>query len=159
MFSFQDDPRLEGYNVEERAVKFLLAIGNRASYYATNHIMLTMGEDFNYESAREWYKNLDKLIYYTNKMFVSAVSVYGVWLHAIYKFANVMYFGSSVGKKIFAVENFVKFLLCQILQWTWSHHHKYCYKLISQIFSTANISWYTVYTEYCGLISCLGQLI
>ena len=30
--------------------------------------MFTMGSDFNYESALEWYKNLDKLIRYVNKM-------------------------------------------------------------------------------------------
>lgn len=125
MFSFQDDPRLEGYNVEERAVKFLLAIGNRASYYATNHIMLTMGEDFNYESAREWFKNLDKLIYYTNKMFVSAVSVYGVWLHAIYKFASGMYLSSSVGRKILCGRKF-----CEIFSFVKFCIHLHGYGLI-----------------------------
>ena len=141
MFSFQDDPRLEGYNAEERAAKFLLEIGNRATSYATNHIMLTMGEDFNYESAREWYKNLDKLIHYTNKLFVSTVSVYSIWLHAIYEFPSgmYMYLGSSVGKEIFAVENFLQFFgyffLCKILHsftWTCSHNRKYCYELILQ---------------------------
>ena len=28
--------------------------------------MLTMGEDFNYLNANTWFKNLDKLIHYTN---------------------------------------------------------------------------------------------
>ena len=67
----QDDPRLEGYNADVRAAQFLFRIGEQASYYQTNHIMLTMGSDFNYENAREYFKNLDKLIYHTNKLFVS----------------------------------------------------------------------------------------
>ena len=67
----QDDPQLEGYNVGERTFQFLYQILHQAKYYATNHLMLTMGDDFNYENAREWFKNLDKLIYYTNKFYVS----------------------------------------------------------------------------------------
>lgn len=31
-----------------------------------NNIMLTMGDDFNYQNANTWFKNLDKLIHYTN---------------------------------------------------------------------------------------------
>ena len=28
--------------------------------------MVTMGDDFNYENANQWFKNLDKLIKYVN---------------------------------------------------------------------------------------------
>jgi lysosomal alpha-mannosidase len=38
----------------------------QATGYATNHIINTMGSDFQYENANEWYKNLDKLIKYVN---------------------------------------------------------------------------------------------
>jgi len=38
----------------------------QANTYATNHIMMTMGSDFQYENANEWFKNLDKLIKYVN---------------------------------------------------------------------------------------------
>ncbi len=34
--------------------------------YATNHIIMTMGSDFQYENSNEWFKNLDKLIKYVN---------------------------------------------------------------------------------------------
>jgi len=34
--------------------------------FATNHIIMTMGSDFQYESANQWFKNLDKLIKYVN---------------------------------------------------------------------------------------------
>ncbi|WAQ95189.1 MA2B1-like protein, partial [Mya arenaria] len=35
-------------------------------HYKTNHIVMTMGSDFQYQNAHHWYKNLDKLIKYTN---------------------------------------------------------------------------------------------
>ena len=68
--SSQDDPSLFDYNVKERITSFLGACLDQAEHYATNHIMLTMGSDFQYEDAREWHNNLDKLIHYVN----SAVS-------------------------------------------------------------------------------------
>ena len=68
--AIQDDPRLFDYNVEERVLAFLLTVIYQASKYETNNIMMTMGSDFQYENAREWYKNLDKLIHYVNN-FVS----------------------------------------------------------------------------------------
>ena len=40
----------------------------QAHYYRTNNIMLTMGSDFHYENANTWFKNLDKLIHYVNKV-------------------------------------------------------------------------------------------
>lgn len=38
----------------------------QAMVYKTNHIIMTMGSDFQYENANLWYKNLDKLIHYVN---------------------------------------------------------------------------------------------
>ena len=40
--------------------------------------MLTMGCDFNYQNANTWWKNLDKLIYYTNQDVCVAVEL---WLY------------------------------------------------------------------------------
>jgi hypothetical protein len=34
----------------------------QASNYRSNHIIMTMGQDFNFQDANSWYKNLDKLI-------------------------------------------------------------------------------------------------
>lgn len=39
---------------------------SQATVYKTNHIIMTMGSDFQYENANLWYKNLDKLIHYVN---------------------------------------------------------------------------------------------
>ncbi|UJR33645.1 hypothetical protein I4U23_021078 [Adineta vaga] len=62
----KDDPQLHDYNVPERVQAFIDATRNQAKGYATNHIINTMGSDFQYENANEWYKNLDKLIKYVN---------------------------------------------------------------------------------------------
>ncbi|XP_045601316.2 lysosomal alpha-mannosidase isoform X1 [Procambarus clarkii] len=62
-----DDRRLHDYNVNEKVEDFLKAAQNQAEGYATDHIIMTMGEDFNYQSADMWYKNLDKLIRYVNE--------------------------------------------------------------------------------------------
>ena len=43
-------------------------MSTQAKYYSTNNIMMTMGADFNYGNARMWFKNLDKLIHYVNKV-------------------------------------------------------------------------------------------
>ncbi|XP_052778477.1 lysosomal alpha-mannosidase-like [Mya arenaria] len=64
---FMDDPRLHDYNVDKKVDDFLKAAKDQAKYYKTNHIMMTMGSDFEYQNAHHWYKNLDKLIHYTNK--------------------------------------------------------------------------------------------
>uniref|UniRef100_A0A8C1IVP2 Alpha-mannosidase n=1 Tax=Cyprinus carpio TaxID=7962 RepID=A0A8C1IVP2_CYPCA len=59
----RDDPDLEDYNVDEIVQKFL-----NAGFYKANHIIMTMGSDFQYENANLWYKNMDKLIKYVNAL-------------------------------------------------------------------------------------------
>jgi lysosomal alpha-mannosidase len=41
---------------------FISVVGNMSASYRTNNVLITMGEDFNYQSAHMWFKNLDKLI-------------------------------------------------------------------------------------------------
>ncbi|KAM9769135.1 lysosomal alpha-mannosidase [Menidia menidia] len=62
----RDDPDLEDYNVDDVVQRFLLIANSQARVYKTNHIIMTMGSDFQYENANLWYKNLDKLIHYVN---------------------------------------------------------------------------------------------
>ena len=67
----RDDPLLEDYNVDEIVG---IAVGAAQQWYAwhkhdaanTTHLIWTMGSDFQYTNAKGWYKNLDKLIHYTN---------------------------------------------------------------------------------------------
>ncbi|XP_039650824.1 lysosomal alpha-mannosidase [Perca fluviatilis] len=62
----RDDPDLEDYNVHDVVKRFLIIANSQANVYKTNHIIMTMGSDFQYENANLWYKNLDKLIHYVN---------------------------------------------------------------------------------------------
>ena len=72
-----DDPRLEDYNLDSKVAQFLNFSRQQAQSYATNNIILTMGEDFTYENANMWFKNLDKLRTAIN----SRSSELGAWLH------------------------------------------------------------------------------
>ncbi|XP_078660424.1 lysosomal alpha-mannosidase-like isoform X1 [Branchiostoma floridae x Branchiostoma belcheri] len=62
----QDDPRLHDYNVEERVKTAENRSMEQAKHFRTEHIMWTMGSDFHYQAANIWFKNMDKLIKYTN---------------------------------------------------------------------------------------------
>ena len=64
----QDDPNLFDYNVDETVERFVKAAVDQAAHYKTNHILMTMGGDFAYQNANTWYKNLDKLIKYVNRV-------------------------------------------------------------------------------------------
>jgi lysosomal alpha-mannosidase len=41
---------------------FLKFVDEQAKYYTSNNIILTMGDDFHYQDAEMYFKNLDKLI-------------------------------------------------------------------------------------------------
>lgn len=63
----QDDPLIFDYNVEERVNDFINAAITQANVTRTNHIMWTMGDDFQYQYAESWFKQMDKLIHHVNK--------------------------------------------------------------------------------------------
>ncbi|CAO2831325.1 unnamed protein product [Amaranthus hypochondriacus] len=63
----QDNPLLYDYNVAERVNDFVLAAISQANVTRTNHIMWTMGDDFQYQYAESWFKEMDKLVHYVNK--------------------------------------------------------------------------------------------
>ena len=54
------------YNMEERVQEFVQFVRDQSGYYLTNHILVTMGEDFQYQAAHSWFMNIDKLIRYIN---------------------------------------------------------------------------------------------
>ncbi|XP_066387205.1 alpha-mannosidase-like isoform X5 [Miscanthus floridulus] len=63
----QDDLSLFDYNVQERVNDFVAAALAQANVTRTDHIMWTMGDDFNYQYAESWFRNMDKLIQHVNK--------------------------------------------------------------------------------------------
>ena len=65
-----DDASMFDVNVKERVDTFVKYVCQQASHFQTNNVILTMGEDFQYQNARRWYTNLDKLIKYVNKVWV-----------------------------------------------------------------------------------------
>ncbi|XP_053692769.1 lysosomal alpha-mannosidase-like [Sabethes cyaneus] len=66
-----DEPFIDGAfsaenNVRERVDAFLYFVGNMSTKYRSNNLLITMGDDFNYMDANMNFKNMDKLIKYTN---------------------------------------------------------------------------------------------
>ncbi|XP_037040043.1 lysosomal alpha-mannosidase isoform X1 [Bradysia coprophila] len=62
-----DDKWSPDNNVNRRVDDFMSYVNEMTKGYRTNNVLITMGEDFNYQDARMWYKNLDKLILYSNE--------------------------------------------------------------------------------------------
>jgi len=63
----QDDMDLKDYNVKSRVDDFVRAAIWQGDRTRGEHIMFTMGSDFQYENAREWFENLDRIIKYVNE--------------------------------------------------------------------------------------------
>ncbi|XP_036096626.1 lysosomal alpha-mannosidase [Molossus molossus] len=61
-----EDPRSPEYNAKELVDYFLKLATAQGQFYRTNHTVMTMGSDFQYENANMWFKNLDKLIQLVN---------------------------------------------------------------------------------------------
>ncbi|XP_070500728.1 lysosomal alpha-mannosidase-like isoform X1 [Chironomus tepperi] len=70
-----DDKHSPDYNVDRRVTEFVNYIKLQSDLYRTNNIILTMGGDFTYMDAHVYYKNLDKLIRYTNKRQADGLNV------------------------------------------------------------------------------------
>jgi lysosomal alpha-mannosidase len=66
-----DDPNMDEYNVDQKVNDFLRSTQQQATAYKTSNLIMTFGSDFQYSNARRWFKNIDKLIYYVNRMQVA----------------------------------------------------------------------------------------
>ena len=62
-----DDLQSREYNVPKKVSKFIELAHLQSNSYATNNIIMTMGNDFNYHDSLTWFENLDKLIFYVNE--------------------------------------------------------------------------------------------
>ncbi|XP_053661562.1 lysosomal alpha-mannosidase-like [Anopheles marshallii] len=62
-----DDQQSTDYNIKTKIDTFITWLEKMAESYRTNNLILTMGDDFNYMNAVMNFKNMDKLIKYTNE--------------------------------------------------------------------------------------------
>ena len=63
----QDDKCLYDYNVQNRVDDFVRASKDLASVTYGDDILIPFGSDFQWISAHQYYKNVDKLIHYINE--------------------------------------------------------------------------------------------
>ena len=63
----QDDKCLYDYNVQNRVDAFVKASKELASVTYGDDILIPFGSDFQWVSAHQYYKNVDKLIHYINE--------------------------------------------------------------------------------------------
>ncbi|XP_052852729.1 lysosomal alpha-mannosidase-like [Drosophila gunungcola] len=90
-----DDPIIDGdsydNNVKSRVDGFIAYAAQVAEKFRTNHIMIPMGGDFQYEDAEVNFKNMDKLIKYVNERQASGskynifYSTPGCYLNSVHK--------------------------------------------------------------------------
>ncbi|XP_064076019.1 lysosomal alpha-mannosidase-like [Vanessa tameamea] len=57
-----EDPDSKVYNADKRVNDFISQVERQAKYYDHDNIIVTMGGDFTYQSAANWFINIDKLI-------------------------------------------------------------------------------------------------
>lgn len=50
------------YNCKIQVNEFFARVAVARQAYRTNNVLITMGDDFHYQAAHMWYRNLDKLI-------------------------------------------------------------------------------------------------
>ncbi len=65
--SLQDDKCLYDYNVQNRVYDFVRASQDISSVTYGDDILIPFGSDFQWISAHQYYKNVDKLIHYINE--------------------------------------------------------------------------------------------
>ncbi|CDY18591.1 BnaA09g08040D [Brassica napus] len=63
----QDDPLLDAFNIKDAVDNFVNASLFYANVTRGNHVMWTMGDDFQYQFAESWFRQMDRLIHYVNK--------------------------------------------------------------------------------------------
>ncbi|XP_060838044.1 lysosomal alpha-mannosidase-like isoform X2 [Rhopalosiphum padi] len=74
-----DDIRSPEYNVEAKAQRLIAYATNQSSHYRTNHIILTMGDDFQYTDAAVNFYSMDKLIKHINSKQASGSKVNAIY--------------------------------------------------------------------------------
>jgi lysosomal alpha-mannosidase len=85
---FIDDPRFETFNADAICAEFFDWIMHMKDHYRTNNLFVTMGEDFNYMNAKQFFTSIDKLIPYFNNKYSNITLLYstpGMYIDAVNK--------------------------------------------------------------------------
>ncbi|XP_039281888.1 lysosomal alpha-mannosidase isoform X2 [Nilaparvata lugens] len=61
-----DNKNSSEYNVDKKAERIITEAKFRKNFFQSNNVYLTFGDDFTYNNAISWFKNIDKLIKYIN---------------------------------------------------------------------------------------------
>ncbi|CAH0712856.1 unnamed protein product, partial [Brenthis ino] len=89
-----DDPDSSVYNADIRVNTFISQVEKQAKYYDHDNIMVTMGGDFTYQSAANWFMNIDKLINHVtaHRANISDINIFystpSCYLKAIYLYGR-----------------------------------------------------------------------
>ena len=73
---WMDDENLHDYNIAPLVEEFTQSCLNQGVQTKGRHIMMTMGGDFQYESAPQQFTNLDKIIHYVNEAHGDEVNLF-----------------------------------------------------------------------------------
>ncbi|XP_063974588.1 lysosomal alpha-mannosidase isoform X1 [Diachasmimorpha longicaudata] len=71
-----DDPESPDYNIKSKLQTFYNYTLDQRRHYKSNNVILTMGGDFTYQLAEQYFINLDRLIRYTNELYGDEVNVF-----------------------------------------------------------------------------------
>jgi hypothetical protein len=60
------DKNLDGYNLDKKSESFANYFRAMSTHYRSNHLLHTLGSDFQYSNARMWFMNMDRILDYIN---------------------------------------------------------------------------------------------
>jgi lysosomal alpha-mannosidase len=88
---FIDNPNSTEFNADAKAELFVSMASEAANHFRTNHIMYSMGGDFQFINAHEQFKNIEKMIAYVNARYPNVTLLYstpGQYIDSLYN-ANI----------------------------------------------------------------------
>jgi len=83
---FEDDPDLETFNADWKSNLFIQVVTNMSASYRTNHLLVPMGCDFQFQNAKQNFRSIDRMIKYINDRFPNVTLMYstpGQYLDAL----------------------------------------------------------------------------
>jgi hypothetical protein len=67
---------LDTYNADAKSDKFYDWVIHMKDHYRSNHLFITMGDDFNYMNAKMYFQSIDKMIAFFNAKYPEITLMY-----------------------------------------------------------------------------------